>query len=87
MVDWIYPAELQLNKANSSDTGATFLDLNVSISNCTVSIKIYDKHGDFEFDLANFPFLEGDVLRRTSYGVYISQRFRFARASSDCQLS
>ena len=30
MVDWIYPAELQLNKANSSDTEAPFLDLNLS---------------------------------------------------------
>ena len=28
MVNRIYPAELQLNKANSSDTEAPFLDLN-----------------------------------------------------------
>ena len=32
MVDRIYPAELHLNKANSSDTAAPFLDLNLSIS-------------------------------------------------------
>ena len=30
----------------------------------------------------NFPFLDGDVPRSTSYGVYISQRIRFARVSS-----
>ena len=36
MVDRIYPAELQLNKSNSSDTEAPFLDLNLSISNGTV---------------------------------------------------
>ena len=29
-----------------------------------------------------FPFLDGDVSRSTSYGVYISQLIRFARASS-----
>ena len=29
MLDRIYPAELQLNKANSSDTEAPFLDLNL----------------------------------------------------------
>ena len=29
MVGQIYPAELQLNKANSSDTEAPFLDLNL----------------------------------------------------------
>ena len=33
MVGQIYPTELQLNKANSSDTEAPFLDLNVSITN------------------------------------------------------
>ena len=37
MVNRIYPAELQLDKANSSDTEAPFLDLNLSISNGTVS--------------------------------------------------
>ena len=30
----------------------------------------------------NFPFLDGDVPRSTSYGVCISQLFRFARVSS-----
>ena len=83
MVDRIYPTELQLNRANSSDTEAPFLDLNLCISNGTVSTKIYDKQDDFDFDIVNFPFLDGDVPRRTSYGVYISQLIRFARASSN----
>ena len=61
--------------------GVPFLDLNLCISNGTVSTKIYDKRDDFDFDLVNFPFLDGDVPRRTSYGVYISQLIRFARAS------
>ena len=56
------------------------MDLNLCISNGTVSTKIYDKRDDFDFDIVNFPFLEGDVPRRTSYGV--SQLIRFARASS-----
>ena len=79
----IYPTELQLNRANSSDTEAPFLDLNLCISNGTVSTKIYDKRDDFDFDIVNFLFLDGDVPRRTSYGVYISQLIRFARASSN----
>ena len=83
MVDRIYPTELQLNRANSSDTETSFLDLNLCISNGTVSTKIYDKRDDFDFDIVNFPFLDGDVPRRTSYGVYISQLIRFARASSN----
>ena len=47
------------------------MDLNLSISNDTVSTKMYDKRDDFDFDIVNFPFLDGDVPRRTSYGVYM----------------
>ena len=82
MVKQIYPSELQLNKANSSDTEAPFLDLHLTISDGFVSSKIYDKHDDFDFDIVNFPFLDGDIPRATSYGVYISQLIRFARVSS-----
>ena len=74
--------ELQLNKANTSDTEAAFLDLHLSISNDIVSTKTYDKRDDFDFEIVNFPFLDGDVPRSTSYGVYISQLIRFARTSS-----
>ena len=81
MVDRIYATILQWNRANSSDTEAPFLDLNLCISNGTVSTKLYDKRHDFDFDIVNFPFLDGDVLRRTSYGVYVSQLIRFSRAS------
>ena len=50
--------------------------------------KIYDKLDDF--DIVNFPFLDGDVPRRPSYSVYIyiytcsyiSQLIHFARESS-----
>ena len=82
MVNQIYPSELQLNKANTSDTEAPFLDLHLSISNGFVPSKIYDKRDDFDFDIVNFPFLDGDVPRRSSYGVYISQLIRFARVCS-----
>ena len=83
MVGQIYPTELQLNKANSSDTEAPFSDLNLSITNGTVASKIYDKQDDFNFEIVNFPFLDGDVPRFPSYGVYISQLIRFARVCSN----
>ena len=83
MVDRIYPTERQLNRADSSDTEAPFLGLNLCISNGTVSTKIYHKRDDFDFDIVNFSFLDGDVPRRTSHGEYMSQLVRFARASSN----
>ena len=82
MVGQIYPTELRLNKANSSDAEAQFLDLNLSITIGIVSSKIYDKRDGFGFGTVNFPFLDGDVPRSPSYGVYISQLIRFARVCS-----
>ena len=82
MVSRIYPLELQLNKANTSDTEAPFLDLYLPISNGFVSSKIYDKRDGFDFDIVNLPFLDGNVPHSTSYWIYISQLIRFARVSS-----
>ena len=56
--------------------------LHLSISNGFVSSKLLDKRDDFDFDIVNLPFLYGDVPRRPSYGVYISQLIRFARVCS-----
>ena len=41
--------------------------------------KIYDKRDDFDFDIVTLSFLDGDVPRRASYGVYMSQLIRFHR--------
>ena len=68
-----------MNTANNTDTEVPFLDFYLSIANGFVCSKIYDKRDDFDFDIVNFPFLDGDVPRRASYGVYISQLIRFAR--------
>ena len=82
LVSQIYSSELQLYKANTSDTKAAFLDLHLSSSYDIVSTKIYDKRDNFDFEIVNFPFLDSDVPRSTFYGVYTSQLIRFARASS-----
>ena len=89
MVGQIYPTELQLNKANSFDIEAPFSDLKLSISNGTVSSKIYDIRDNFDFEIVILPFLDGDVPRSPrspSYGVYISPLICFARVCSNVDL-
>ena len=58
------------NKANTTYTESPFFDLHLSIANGFIFSKIYDKRDDFDFDIVNFPFLDGDVPRRASHGVY-----------------
>ena len=57
------------------DNWSKALHLNLSITNGIVSSKIYDKRDDFNFEIVNFPFLDGDVPRSPSYGVYIFSLF------------
>ena len=58
------------------------MELNLSITNGIVSSQIYDKRDDFNFEIVIIPLFDGDVPRSPSYGVYISQRIRFARVCS-----
>ena len=82
IVSQIYPLELQLNKVNTSDTEDAFLDLHLSISKILFLPKFTINVTTLIFEILNFPFLEGDFPRSSSYEVYIYQLKRFARASS-----
>ena len=62
----IYPAELQLNKANTSDKETSFLALNIEVIGIDIHTSVYDKHDDFGFPIVNFPWLSGDVPRLPS---------------------
>ena len=73
MVNRIYPPELQLNKANTSDTEAPFC-----ICICPFQTELFH----LKFMISAMTFLDGDVPRSISYGVYISQLIQFARVSS-----
>ena len=84
MVNQIYSPELQLNKTNAhaSGTETLFLGLHLSVSNGFVSTKMHDKCHYFNFDIVNFSILDCDVPSCSSYEVYISKLFRFARVCS-----
>ena len=75
MLHRIYPAELQLNKANAADTEAAFLDLNLSIHNDIVSTKIYDKRDDFLILILLISRSLMAMSLNVSYGVYIYLNF------------
>ena len=79
----IYPSQLTVGKANTSDDLANYIDLTFIIeSNKGFYTKIYIKHDDFDFHIVNFPFLSSNIPYSPSYGVYISQLIRYARCCS-----
>ena len=73
-------------------TGACLIQVNLHLYGLLLDLKKWPLNtGDCLIQVAfktgltvvNFHFLDGDVPRPTSYGVYISQLIRFARASSN----
>ena len=77
MVGQIYPTKLQLDKGKSFDTEAPFSD-------GIVSSTIYDKRDDFDFEIVNFPFLDGDVPRSHFYGVIHFAAYSFCESMFQC---
>ena len=57
----IYLAELQLNKANTSDKETSFLDFNIQVIGSDIHTSVYDKRDDFGFPIVNFPWLSSHV--------------------------
>ena len=55
----------------------------MSITNGIFSSKIFEKRYELNFEIVNFPFLDGDVPCSPSFGVYISQHIRFVRVCSN----
>ena len=75
MISQIYSTKLESKKANSFNTEPLF-ELGLSITNGIVSSKIYDNRDDFNFEIVNFPYLDGVVPRSPP------QLIRFVRDSS-----
>ena len=70
-----------------------FLDMTISIYRGKFCIKLlYDKRNDYDFDVISFSYLDGDIPKGQSYGIFISQLIRYARINtsfsnfiSDCK--
>ena len=76
----IYPKELILVPDDSDGLAAPFLDLQLVVKNGVVSTSIFDKRDAFDFQIINFPTLTGNIPIKSSYGVFICEAVRYARA-------
>ena len=79
----MYPVELKIKDKTESSTSASYLDLLLSIRrDGQLHTSIYVKRDDFNFHITNFPFLSSNIPTSPAYGVFMSQRIRYARACS-----
>ena len=79
----MYPAELKIKDTTESTASASYLDLLQLIwRDGQIHTSIYDERDDFKFHITNFPFQSSNIPSSPTYGVFISQLIRYARACS-----
>ena len=72
----IYPPELTLKKTTESSNRLSYLYIDIRINSGHFSTSVYDKRDNFAFSVVRFPFLDGNIPAKPTYGVYISQLVR-----------
>ncbi len=80
----IYPPELSLTSDDATEQ-ANYLDLSIAIKNGKIHTSLFDKRDAFEFTIVNFPDLSGNIPRKQSYGVFVSQLIRYCRCCQDLE--
>ena len=78
----IQPSELEIKETTETSTPASYLDLLLSMTDGTLSTKLYDKRDDFVFRIVNLPYICSNIPESPTYGIYIAQLIRYARACS-----
>jgi hypothetical protein len=77
----IYPEELKLVPDKSDGKNVPFLDLSIKIEESgNISTSLYDKRDAFDFPIVSFPVLSGNIRCKSSYGVFVGELVRYARA-------
>ena len=79
-LELIYPRLIEIKETSETITSSSFLDLYLYIDKRKLITKLYDKWDDFSFPIVNFPFLNSNIPSAATYGVYVSQLIRYARA-------
>ena len=76
----IYPPELEL-KCEHHGTHATFLDLEINISDGIFVYKLFDKRDGFPFFIVRMPDFSGNIPSHVFYGSIMSEFLRIARCT------
>ena len=79
-IEKIYPSELTLKDTTLADGKVAYLDCQIEIWDRQLVMSLYDKRDDFPFAIHNYPHLDSKATCMPTYGVYISQLIRFAKA-------
>ena len=76
----IYPNDLEL-KCEHQGSHATFLDLDINVTNGIFVYKLFDKRDNFPFYIVRMPDLSGNIPLHIFYGSVMSECLRISRST------
>ena len=78
----IYPNELELKcEHHEREKHATFLDLDIKISEDKFIYKMFDKRDEFAFSVVCMPYIDSNIPSYIFYGTIMSEIIRIARCT------
>jgi hypothetical protein len=82
IISFIYPPEMVVSNTNISKCKVSYLDLLISIYQGKFRVKLFDKRVAYKFKVISYPFLDGNIPEKQTYGIFISQLVRFCKVNS-----
>ena len=76
----IYPEELEL-KLEHSGNHATFLNLDINITEGKFIYKLFDKRDAFPFSIVRMPFMDSNIPESIFYSAPVGEFLRIARST------
>ena len=71
-----------MERAGDDNKNVNYLDLNVSIEADCISVSVYNKTDDFNFEVVTLTFPNSNIPMEIGYNVFYSQILRYANISS-----
>jgi len=81
----IYPAEMELGKENDGTNSASFLDLEISITDNNFKLSLYDKRDGFPFSIVRMPYRSSNMPSMIFYSAIGAEILRIAKATSNVE--
>ena len=79
----IYPPVMELSKENNGNTDASFLDLDIRITDNKFDVKLFDKRDNFPFSMVHMPHASSNMPSSIFYASTGAEILRISRATTD----
>ena len=79
----IYPPSLDMERVGSNNKNVNYLELNINIEATGISLSVYNKTDDFNFEVVTLTFPHSNIPLEVGYNMFYSQVLRFANICND----